>query len=170
MVNPHKKKPLPPRTDGKTLVDDCFRPRTWKNYDHMVQMQEQICKKVYKCTPLLTAFRSCGLLRDTYYKWKNHYEEEKALYEGTDKTTWMIDFFDPIIEASCNNESVLAEVVFDKAVNDGDLDAVKYALDKLHKWKETKQVEVATEEDKSISININPMEDNYKEKEETDDD
>lgn len=169
MVIYPKKDPLPPDADTKVRVDKSFRPYDLRNEKAMEELREKICNMVYKCTPIHSAFRACGYDYHTYYRWKTHYEEEKEKYEGTNNTTLLIDFFDPIYESNGNNESKLAEVLYNKAIDEEDLDAVKYALDKLHKWKETKSVEVDTAEDKTFELNIVPMEDKVKDNSETDD-
>ena len=169
MVIYPKKAPLPPDADVKVRVEKSYRPYPLRNERRMEELREKICKLVYKCTPIHSAFRACGFDYHTYYRWKTHYEEEKEKYEDTNETTLLIDFFDPIYESSGNNESKLAGVLFSKAIDEEDLDAVKYALDKLHKWKETKSVEVDTAEDKTFELNIVPMEDKIAKKEEESD-
>ena len=161
-----KNTPLVPY-DGMEFADDSFMPQKFLKGMYHVHLFF-ICKKVRKCTPILSAFKSQRISEETYYRWKRIYKEEQEKYKDTNYTTPMIMFFDAINEADSNNEEELAGVLFDTAINDLNTDSAKYLLDKRHKWKETKAVEVDTAEDKGIEINISAMKDSFNESDDED--
>ena len=154
-----RKTPITP-TEGMEFADDYFFPRLFHKGRYHVYLKH-ICDNVRNCTPIESAFKIERISRDTFFRWKRIYAEEVEMCEGTNYTTPLIMFFDAVYEAESSNEQQLAKVLFDTAVNDLNTDSAKYLLDKRHKWKETKAVEVDTAEDKGIEINITPMEDSY---------
>ena len=156
-----KKKPIVPY-EGMKFADEYFMPYTLRHGMYHVHLA-QICRHISKCTPMLSAFQIQRISRHEYYAWKKRYVEEKEKFEGTEYTTPIIMFFDAIYEAESNNEQELANVLLSSAVDEGNTDSAKYLLDKRHKWKETKGVEVETPEDKSIEINISAMKDAFNE-------
>lgn len=159
MVNYKNKQPLPP--DGTIYMEGCYEPYRLRDGDYREQLLKNICDMVSKATPIHRAFVSCGIPLYTYHTWKRKYEEELEKINGTNYRTMLTEFFGAIYEADGSTEARLGSVMFHKAVDEEDTDAVKYLLDKRYKWKETKSVEVETAEDKSIEINITPMEDNF---------
>ena len=161
-VDKLKKTPIAPY-EGMKFPDDCFMPHHFKNGMYHVHMAF-ICKHVSKCIPIASAFKMQRISQETYYRWRNIYHEEVEKYEGTEYTTPLIMFFDAIYEAESNNEQVLANVLLSSAVDEGNTDSAKYLLDKRHRWKETKSVEVDTPDDKKLEINISAMKDAYDEK------
>lgn len=158
-----KKTPITPY-EGMKFADEYMMPYELKNGNYHVRLA-RICSHVSKCTPIVSAFKIEHIARSTYYSWKRNYEEEKDRYEGTEFTTPLIMFFDAIYDAEANNEQALASVLLSSAIDEGNTDSAKYLLDKRHKWKETKGVEVETPEDKSIEINISAMKDAFNEEE-----
>lgn len=164
MVVYPKKEPLP--SDGTVFKEDCFQPYRLKDNEYREKLLENICAMVSKATPLPTAFIANGIPRPTYQTWKRKYEEELEEIKGTNYRTMMTEFFGAIYEADGSTEARLGDVMFRKAIDEEDLDATKYLLDKRYKWKETKSVEVDTAEDKVFELNIVPMEDKIGEKEE----
>lgn len=159
-----KKKPIVPY-EGMKFADEYMFPYELKNGMYHVYLAK-IQGHVSKCTPIVSAFKIEHIARSTYYAWKKRSEEERERYEGTEYTTPLIMFFDAIYEAESNNEQELANVLLSSAVDEGNTDSAKYLLDKRHKWKETKGVEVETPEDKSIEINISAMKDAFNEEDE----
>lgn len=160
-VNGKEPEPLPP--DGTIYKMDCFEPYTLRDNDFRKQLLEEICSMVSKATPISTAFRACGIPQPTYAHWKKKYEEELEEIKGTNYRTMMTEFFGAIHEADGGTEARLGSIMFHKAVDEGDIEATKYLLDKRYKWKETKQVEVDTAEDKTFELNIVPMVDKVEE-------
>ena len=159
-----RKKPLLPY-EGMEFADDYFMPYRFRKGMYHVHLA-YICSRVRRCLPIESAFKMQKISRDTYFRWKRIYEEETEKYKDTEYTTPMIMFFDAIFEAESNSEEQLVNVMMKTAIEEENIDSAKYLLDKRHKWKETRSVEVDTAEDKGIEINITPMKDNY---EETDD-
>ena len=157
MVNPKNKKPLPP--DGTIYKEDCYKPIRLRNSDFRKKLLENICRMVSNATPIHTAFVACGIPLQTYHTWKRKYEEELEEIKGTNYRTMLTEFFGAIYEADGSTEARLGDVMFRKAIDEEDVDSTKYLLDKRYKWKETKQVEVDTAEDKTFELNIVPMED-----------
>lgn len=157
MVNYPKKEPLPP--DGTIYKEGCHVPYTIRDYDTRMKLQENICKMVSKATPIRTAFIANGIPEQTYFTWLRQYREELEEIKGTNYRTALTDFFGAIYEADGSTEARLGGVLFHKAIDEEDVESIKYLLDKRYKWKETKQVEVDTAEDKVFELNIVPMED-----------
>ena len=157
-----RKTPVVPY-EGMKFPSDCFFPYQLRKGWYHVHLHF-ICAKVRKCMPLRSAFASQNLGKYTYEGWVRKYKEEKELYEGTEYTTPIIMFFDAIHEAEAENEAEIVDVLLSTAIEDRNTDSAKYLLDKRYKWKETKAVEMDTVDDKSIEINITPMEDGYEEK------
>lgn len=157
MVNPEKKKPLPP--DGTIYKEDCFEPTTLLDNKFRKKLLKNICSMVSKATPIRTAFIANGIPSPTYYSWRKKYREELEEIKGTNYRTMLTEFFGAIYEAEGGTEARLGSVMFRKAIDEEDIEATKYLLDKRYKWKETKQVEVDTSEDKKFELNIVPMED-----------
>lgn len=157
-----KKTPIAPY-EGMKFADDYFMPHYFKNGMYHVHMAF-ICSHVSKCTPIVSAFKMQRISEETYYRWRRIYLEEVEKYEGTEYTTPLIMFFDAIYDAESNNEQTLANVLLSSAVDEGNTDSAKYLLDKRHKWKETRGVEVDTPDDKKLEINISAMKDAYDEK------
>lgn len=160
-VNGKEPEPLPP--DGTIYKMDCFEPYTLRDNDFRKELLEEICSMVSKATPISTAFRACGIPQPTYAMWKRKYEEELEEIKGTNYRTMMTEFFGAIHEADGGTEARLGSIMFHKAIDEEDIEATKYLLDKRYKWKETKQVEVDTAEDKTFELNIVPMEDKVEE-------
>lgn len=158
-----KKKPILPY-EGMKFADEYLLPYELKNGNYHVRLAK-ICSHVSKCTPIASAFKMEHISESSYYRWRRHYREEKEKYDGTEYTTPIIMFFDAIYEAESNNEQELANVLLSSAIDERNTDSAKYLLDKRHKWKETKGVEVETPEDKSIEINISAMKDAFNEEE-----
>ena len=161
MVNPMNKEPLPP--DGTIYKEDCFEPYLLRDGSYRAFLLESICKMVSCGSPIHTAFIANGIHLQTYHSWKRKYEEESEEIKGTNYRTMMTEFFGAIYEADGKTESRLGGVMFRKAIDEENIDAIKYMLDKRYKWKETKQVEVDTAEDKTFELNIVPMEDKIEE-------
>ena len=161
-----KKTPITPY-EGMEFADDYFFPRFFHKGMYHVHLKH-ICDSVRKCTPIESAFKMEKISIPTYYSWRKKYEEEVELWKDTEYTTPLIMFFDAIYEAESDNEQELAKVLFDTAVQDMNTDSAKYLLDKRHKWKETKAVEVDTAEDKGIEINISAMKDSFNESDDED--
>ena len=156
-----KKKPILPY-EGMEFPSDYCMPLKLKNGMYHVHLA-WICSHVEKCTPIASAFKIQRLGLECYYRWRRICDEEREKYDGTDYTTPLIMFFDAIYEAESHNEQKLASALLDSAIYDGNMDSAKYLLDKRHKWKETKAVELDTSEDTGIEINIQPMKDTFKE-------
>lgn len=156
-----KKTPIVPY-EGMKFADEYFMPYHFKHGMYHVHMA-WICYHVSKCTPIPSAFKIQRISEFTFYRWRKIYNEEKEKYDGTEYTTPLIMFFDAIYDAESSNEQELANVLLTSAIDEGDTDSAKYLLDKRHKWKETKGVEVDTAEDKSIEINISAMKDAFNE-------
>lgn len=168
MVNKDNKEPLP--VDGTIFKEDCFQPHKLKDYDYRMRLRENICKMVSKATPIRTAFIANGIHEQTYYRWKQKYDEEIEEIKGTNYRTVLTEFFGAIYEADGSTEARLGGIMFRKAVNEEDIEATKYLLDKRYKWKETRQVEVDTADDKVFELNIVPMEDKIGKSDEDNDD
>ena len=160
-VDKLKKTPITPY-EGMKFADDYFMPLLFRHGMYHVHLAF-ICSIVRKCLPIRSAFKTQKISEDTYFRWKRIYKKEKEMYEDTEFTTPMIMFFDAIYDAEAESETALVNVMMDSAVDEGNTDYAKYLLDKRHKWKETTSVEVDTAEDKSIAINIAPMEDGFAE-------
>lgn len=160
-VNGKEKEPLPP--DGTIYKMGCFEPYLLRDNDYRKELLEEICSMVSKATPITTAFRACGIHQATYQLWKRKYEAELEEIKGTNYRTMMTEFFGAIHEADGGTEARLGGIMFHKAVDEEDIEATKYLLDKRYKWKETKQVEVDTAEDKTFELNIVPMVDKVEE-------
>lgn len=167
MVNYSGKEPLPP--DGTIYKEGCYEPWRLRKDNTRKWLLEEICKMVSNATPIHTAFVACGIPLQTYHTWKRKYEEELEEIKGTNYRTMLTEFFGAIYEADGSTEARLGGVMFNKAIHEEDTDAVKYLLDKRYKWKETKQVEVDTAEDKTFELNIVPMQDKVSDNEEEDD-
>jgi hypothetical protein len=164
MVNYPKKEPLPP--DGTIYKEGCYEPHRLRDNGRRKFLLENICKMVSKATPIHTAFIANGIPLQTYHTWKRKYNEELEEIKGTNYRTMLTEFFGAIYEADGSTEARLGGVMFRKAIDEEDTDATKYLLDKRYKWKETKQVEVDTAEDKTFELNIVPMEDKLADDEE----
>lgn len=167
MANYGNKEPLPP--DETRLKEDCFVPYKLRDYERRLKLQENICKMVSKATPIRTAFIANGVPEGTYYTWKKNYKEQLEEIKGTNYHTVLTEFFGAIYEADGSTEAKLGGVLFRKAIDEEDIDATKYLLDKRYKWKETKQVEVDTADDKVFELNIVPMEDRIEQDNEEED-
>lgn len=167
MVTYPEKAPLPP--DGTIYKEDCFTPRLLKDPEERKRILESICKMVSKATPIRTAFIASGINEQTYYSWKYKYEEEVEEIKDTNYRTLLTEFFGAIYEADGSTEARLGGVMFHKAIDEEDVEATKYLLDKRYKWKETKQVEVDTADDKVFELNIVPMEDKVEQDNEEED-
>lgn len=154
--------------NGKILVEEgVFRPYLLRDLKKRRRLLDNIVKMVSKATPVHTAFIANGIPRRTYDVWRNKLEEEREKI-GEGETTEFIEFFKEIEDANSNNESVLAGVMYEKAVDEKDINAVKYLLDKRHHWKESTSVEVSAQDDAKFEFNIVPMKDNYSEDDEKD--
>ena len=164
MANYSNKEPLPP--DGTIYKMDCFEPLKLRDNEVRERLLKNICSMVSKATPIKTAFVANGIPVPTYYSWKRKYEEEVEEIQGTNYRTMLTEFFGAIYEADGGTEARLGSSMFRKAVDEEDIDAIKYLLDKRYKWKETKSVEVDTAEDKTFELNIVPMEDKMESEEE----
>ena len=162
-----KKKPILPYEGMKFPSDDeFFMPPTLK-YDGKYHIYlHNICSKVKRCLPVSSAFKMQKLSDSTYRRWKKISEEEREKFKDTEFTTPLIMFFDAIYDAESNSEDALVDVMMTTAIDDHNTDSAKYLLDKRHKWKEVKGIEVDTDDDKSLEISITPMQDNFKENEE----
>ena len=157
MVNYPPKEPLPP--DGTIYKEGCYEPHRLRDPHTRKNILEKICSMVSKATPIHTAFVAIGIPLQTYHTWKRQYEKELEEIDGTNYRTLLTEFFGAIYEADGGTEARLGGVMFHKAIDEEDIDATKYLLDKRYKWKETKQVEVDTADDTTFELNIVPMED-----------
>lgn len=142
-------------------------PNTLKNKG-FEEFSTTVCELIKGGERVVSAFNQAGLSQYQYYQWRRWYREE--LDEGLTDTP-LIRLF-TMVEAS---EAFAEKTLVDKIISiaeDGDLDALKFVLERRYGWtKETKSnVRVENQQSGKVVLNLVPMVDKYAELEDNLDD
>lgn len=132
------------------------------------EFSSTVCELIKGGERVVSAFNQAGLSQYQYYQWRRWYREE--LDDGLTDTP-LIRLFS-MVEAS---EAFAEKTLVDKIISiaeDGDLDALKFVLERRYGWtKETKSnVQVESNQTGNLVLNLVPMIDDCKVLDEADED
>ena len=115
---------------------------------------DRIVRNIQKGQRILQAVQREGITRNQYYQWRKYQQEE--LDAGLTDTP-VINFFREIDEADGHLETDMAQIVIDDAKK-GNMKSVYFMLNNRFHWDKKKhEVELSTQEDKTIEFKITEM-------------